>query len=681
MRPSSGSPARRFGAVACLLVLAALASPVFASTTASSLALEHRWGFQANLGAGSIDGDLSPPLTEPQVGEFGIFQNRGDWRFGGAISFGSFKMTAPYEDELEWGYMRGSVFATRMFNLDGKLRPYLQGRVGFARLHPRSELFAMDPLPADFKVGDSPTKSSNGWSVALVPGLEYRLGRALALDLSAMWSPFGLDDYDLTPVGYPPAGSGSTFEGRLGLTWFPQGESVADTSQAPRDAWGKKPSYGWAAGEVLAINLGASYFNEYVRNANFNQISPRSWWENLHAGFHYDDNQFRTNQYIHPFNGSQYYNSGRANGLDYWSSSVAGIGGAFFWEAFGETHPMSYNDLINTGFGGIALGEVLFRMSSMVLDNRATGSGRTWREVGGFLIDPVRGFNRFLSGDGTRSHDNPVDPTDWRPHHQENWFAAGVRFIGKGESISDSLKTNAFLELYHRHGDVFENTRRGPFDFFDLDVQVIFGEKVPLAKASMRGSLWEKPLGAGDRHLLAITQHFEYLNNVSFEFGGQSFGPTLFSRYGSPGHTQFRTRADLLLTVLGAVNSDYAFLAEVEDRERFREYDYGPGVGLALNASAQFAGGARVGVDYRLQWLDVRNGSVFVSPDFDGSDADHVVQALMLRGSVPVRNGTAIGADAGVFLRNSNYSLPVVADVTQRNPQARVYLLWTPPAE
>ena len=34
---------------------------------------------------------------------------------------------------------------------------------------------------------------------------------------------------------------------------------------------------GWATAEMFAINWGASMFNEYVRDANFNQISPRSF--------------------------------------------------------------------------------------------------------------------------------------------------------------------------------------------------------------------------------------------------------------------------------------------------------------------------------------------------------------------------------------------------------------------
>jgi hypothetical protein len=49
------------------------------------------------------------------------------------------------------------------------------------------------------------------------------------------------------------------------------------------------------------------------------------------------------------------------------------------------------------------------------VDNQARGAGRTWREVGGFLIDPIRGFNRSLVGKSSRVYANPSDPMDWNP--------------------------------------------------------------------------------------------------------------------------------------------------------------------------------------------------------------------------------------------------------------------------
>ena len=258
---------------------------------------------------------------------------------------------------------------------------------------------------------------------------------------------------------------------------------------------------------------------------------------------------------------------------------------------------------------------------------------------------------------------------------------AGVRFIGEGQSLSENLDSHAYFELFHTQGDVFLNTRRGPFDYFDLDVQFNAGEKVPLGRAMIRGNLWTKPLGdspSDPRNVLAIVQHFEYVNNTAYEWGGQSFGPSLYSRFGKEGGTQYRTRVDLIGTLLGAVNSDYSFLAEVENRERFREYDYGPGAGAAVSASMRMRNRARLDLYYRAQWINVKNGSVYSTNNFDGSDANHVVQAAQLRAMVPIRKATAIGGDVGVFLRKSTYSLPVVQDVTQRNPEMRFYLVWSP---
>jgi len=643
------------------------------------------WGFSFNLGMGDANGDFDDLFHDQLAGEYNFFHVNGPWRIGFGLNFSSFDMVEPYDKEHEWGYQRTGFFGQYMFMQQKRLRPYVELRAAAARLHPRSELFTMDPLPEDFETGDSPTEAADGFTLGMGGGLEYKISRGLALDLSFLASPFWVEEYDLSPVGRPPASSGTTYEGRLGVVWWPHGETVADSSMVPRDAWGVKHSWGWAMGEMLAINLGASGFNEYVRNANFNQISPRSWWENLEEGFHYDDNEFRTNQYIHPFNGSTYFNSGRANGLDFWESSIVGPLGAFVWEAFGETHPMSWNDLLNTSIGGIAVGEMSYRMSSLVLDNQARGAGRTWREVGGFLIDPIRGFNRLLSGKSSRVYANPTDPMDWNPPGQQNWIMFGGRMVGEGESITENTETNTFLQIDHEQDNIFETTRRGPWDYFDLDAQLNFGEKVPLGRAMIRAALWSKPVGesASPNHVFAINQYFDYVNNNAYEFGSQSFGPSLSSRFGNiGGGVGLSTRVDLIASPIAAVNSDYSFLSEVEDRERFREYDYGVGGGASANAGFDFSRKVLLDLAYRFEYIGVRNGSVYSTDDFDGSDADHVIQAASARVLVPFRGQSAIGADATIFRRDSDYSLPLVAnEVTQRNPQIRVFLAWTPEGE
>jgi len=651
---------------------------------AGAAAKPPRWGFNGALGFGGAGGDFSSILQEPISGELGLFRTQGPWRFGVGLSFGSFTMKAPYEHEDEWGFQQVYLSATRMLRKEGRLRPYLQVRGGVARLHPRSELFDMDPPPADFETGDSPARPANGFSIGLVPGVEWNLNRSVALDLSAGLTYFSVSEYDLAPVNAGTASSGSAFQGRIGVRWhpddgYPSGPASAGAPDKPRDAWGVAHNYGWAAGETLGINLFSSAFNEYHRNANFNQISPRSWWANLEEGFTFDDNEFRTNQFIHPFNGAAYFNSARSNGLGYWTSSVYAVSGALFWECCGETHPMSFNDLIATGIGGIALGEMQYRLSSEILDNRSGGKTRVFKEVSSFLVDPVRGFNRVLSGRSGASHDNPTDPIDWRPEQGASLLMVGGRVIGQGESISENTKSYFNVAFDHAYGSPFDNPRRKPFDSMDVVLQLSAGEKVPLNVVRISGDLWEKPFGneAAPDHVFALTQRFDYMNNTAFEFGGQSLGATLHSRFRLSPNLGLSTRVDGLGLILGAVNSEYAKIADVPDRERLREYDYGPGLGASAQSSLTLGGKPLVSLFYRFQWISVSNGSVFSKGQSSmGSDANHYIQAAGARLIAPILGGLGLGADGTLFLRKSRYSFPGFHDIDQRNPQLRAFVAW-----
>jgi hypothetical protein len=682
MRSTTASLLALAFALAC--VTAAADDSPFAEPPAAPAARPARWGFSGNLGFGTVGGDFDNILKEPISGEMNLFRTQGPWRFGLGVSFGSFRMETPYEAELEWGFQRTYLSATRMLRTEGRFRPYLQVRGGMARLHARSELFNIDPLPPDFEIGNSTTKPHNGFGVDFVPGFEWALNRSFALDFSGSFGYFSVDEVDFSPINKPAGSSGTVFEGRIGVRWhpddgYPSGPASAGSPDKPRDAWGVAHNYGWAAGEVLGINLFSSAFNEYMRNGNFNQISPRSWWENIDHGFAFDNNEFRTNQFIHPFNGAAYFNSARSNGLDYWKSSGYALLGAFFWECCGETHPMSFNDMMSTGIGGIALGEMQYRLSSQILSNRATGKGRFFKELGAFFVDPVREFNRILSGRNGEQHDNPKDPMDWRPPNGASLLMVGARTIGEGKSISENTKTYFNIGFDHAYGSPFDNTRRKPFDYMDVALQLSGQEKVPLNVVRISGDIFSKPLGdaAAPNHVLALTQRFDYMNNNAFEFGGQSLAATLYSRFRLSDKMGLSTRLDGLGLLLGAVNSEYAKFADVPDQERLREYDYGPGLGASAQAALSRSGRPLLMLLYRFQWISVSNGSIYSKGESsEGSDANHYIQAAGARLVIPIRGRFGFGADGFVFLRKSRFSFPGFRDIDQRNPQARVFLAW-----
>ncbi|NTX41768.1 DUF3943 domain-containing protein, partial [Myxococcus sp. CA033] len=126
------------------------------------------------------------------------------------------------------------------------------------------------------------------------------------------------------------------------------------------------------------------------------------WERNLTDGFKWDADEFSVNQFDHPYHGGIYYNIARDNGFDYWESGFITVLGSLQWEVFAENTPPSTNDIINTSLGGLALGEVLYRLSSRVLDNCATGRERVGREVVAGLLNPGRGLSRVVRGEAWR---------------------------------------------------------------------------------------------------------------------------------------------------------------------------------------------------------------------------------------------------------------------------------------
>jgi hypothetical protein len=692
---------------------AAASAPSLASATYAEPSTA--WHLFGGLGYGGAGGGYGEFLEEPIQFELRIAKQSasGAWRFGAGLQFGSMDMKPPYEDQQEWAHLETFATLTRVFQPQARVRPYLQGRVGIVRIHPRSQLFWFEE-PENLEPGDSPTKAANGIGITLQPGFEIDLAKGLALDVAGFWSYYKTSDYSLIPPLYgplvPPLSDSDTVNNgqewglRVGLAWRPYSATPRDPARKPmlldpatgtplplpapdghRDAWGVPRSWGWATAEMFAINFGASMFNEYVRDANFNQISPRSFWSNFEEGFTYDDNKFKTNQLIHPFNGSTYYNAARANGIGFWGSSAMALTGAFIWECCGETHPMSYNDMISTGFGGIVRGEIAHRMSSLILDNTKHGKNRFGREAAAFLLDPIRGFNRLLSGDASEVQGNPVHPYDYRPTFQL-FLRAGGRVIGEGESISENTNQYGFFEAALSYGDAWDPDNRRPYDRFDVISQSNFGDKTRVGRLLIRGDIVSKLLS--NNHSLAFQQDFDYIDNEAYEYGGQSFGPALLSRFELSQNLALVTRAQAFFILLGAVNSNLSLLADVANQERIREYDYGPGAGASAELYLTRKNFPILVARYRGSYIDVSNGSIYNEGTAKGLDSTHGIQQTQLKLEIPVGKGLSIGVDGSIFFRRSHYDFtgsdlpPLVGEpgrrtVTQRNPEARVFLAWS----
>ena len=183
--------------------------------------------------------------------------------------------------------------------------------------------------------------------------------------------------------------------------------------------------------------------------------------------------------------------------------------------------------LANTSISGAFLGEVLYRISSNILDDRKRGRNRVWREVFAGVVNPTRALNRLTQGKMGRV--TPYDVYQQEPLNVT--LSAGAHRVNANNKFGTG-GTNAIVNLQLDYGDPFEVRRRKPFDVFRLRLEGRYGDdKRIIDNVLGYGLLFGKNIVKGDNGMLAgVFQHFDYWNNNVFELGSLGFGPGIISK-------------------------------------------------------------------------------------------------------------------------------------------------------
>lgn len=139
--------------------------------------------------------------------------------------------------------------------------------------------------------------------------------------------------------------------------------------------------------------------DRYLRHVDYAYISLKTVGDNIKPrSWSWDGDGFTTNQFGHPYHGSYFFNSFRANGYSFYQSAAASFVGSYIWETVAENQAPAPNDFINTGFGGLILGEMTHRLANKIIDNRAVGIRRQLSEFAAFLVNPVNGLTSPFTG-------------------------------------------------------------------------------------------------------------------------------------------------------------------------------------------------------------------------------------------------------------------------------------------
>jgi len=379
----------------------------------------------------------------------------------------------------------------------------------------------------------------------------------------------------------------------LGLCGHAQ--DTRDTNFVP------KKNFPRAATMHFAVQLLPWSYDKFITKADWAKLDIHSIKSNLKPkNWEWDDNSFKTNQFGHPYQGNLYYNTFRSNGYNFWESVPAAFAGSFVWEVAAETNKFAPNDFINTSLGGITLGEMTHRIAGKIVNNRARGAKRQMQEVFGFLVNPVNGLTRVISGEWGRVHAQ-ADTA----HQLTADLNIGTRhFNVKTYQTKLRGKEELYVRLRLLYGEKMEESNI-PFDHFSAVIELGGGDSTYVNNVQLSGALktWPMKNDGPAQHLYTITMNYDFIKNNAFQYGGQSFTFKLMSDWNPGSKVKFTSEIGSGVITLGAVPDKYLFYGEG------RNYDYCAGIQVVAAGKVNFDNKFEAEFNYRGSRFQTINGN------------------------------------------------------------------------
>lgn len=337
--------------------------------------------------------------------------------------------------------------------------------------------------------------------------------------------------------------------------------------------------------------------DRYILNADFSHIGPSTWKTNLREGWEWDTDRFGVNFIGHPYSGTMYFNIARSNGYSYWQSLPYAVEGSLIWEYFGENTRPSYNDIINTPISGAFLGEVLYRLSSNILDESARGASRVWREIIAGIIDPSRALNRFTQGKMFRH-------TPYQVYQREPLnvtLYAGIHKVNTNNKFGTGA-TNEIFNIQLDYGNPFEVRYRKPFDMFRLRAELSYGVgRKLLDNVTGYGLLFGR--NVRKNLLIGGFQNYDYWDNKIFELGSLGFGFGMIARTPLSRNSNLYSAIHLAVVPLAGNSTRFG-----PDTSQYRDYNFGGGLEGKVEETFNLNKWFTLGFNFFYYWVHTYEG-------------------------------------------------------------------------
>lgn len=344
--------------------------------------------------------------------------------------------------------------------------------------------------------------------------------------------------------------------------------------------------------------------------------------------------------------GSFYFNAARTQGYNFWQSTPFVFAGSYMWKIFGENGTPEREDLINTTIDGIFLGEILYRLSSNILDDRTRGAERVFREIFAGLINPVRGFNRLLQGKSFRT----VNKEIYQKEPINITLFAGVHSINNESNTLFSGQTAKMLNAQLDYGNPFEQRSRKPFDFFRVSTELNFGVGRKIVDNIIGyGVLFGKNVQMGKLAMLIGGFHYyDYFDTKAFELSTVAFGGGLFSKLPLSKTSNLYTNFHLAIVPFAGSS-----VGAVSDTAAFRDYRFAYGWEGKVETNLTLGKWATFSVLYYYYFIHAFNNTG-KNEIPDGTLGNNIINILKPKITARIYRNLSIGVEHDMYF-NTHY--------------------------
>jgi len=413
--------------------------------------------------------------------------------------------------------------------------------------------------------------------------------------------------------------------------------------------------------ETFGSNMLIWSYNKFIARADYANISWTTIKRNFSRGFAWDSDALIINQFGHPYQGSMYYNSARSAGYNYVESMAVTGMGSLMWEFFMETEPAAINDFIATTLSGAMLGEMLYRMSSRIIDESASGKKRTLLEIAAALVNPYRWLNRYSYKRTSRIHHKNIYERE--PRNGE--LSLGMINVADGTDMRNGTK-NLMLKFNYFYGQPFHGSKRKPFDYFNFHLALNFWGQEPVGYVYSNGFLFgrELTLQHDQKLLTGIFQHYDYISNNIYTIGATSLGWGIVYRFPAVNEAELLSEMHISAILMGGANSAYAeeyYIPGVS--YPYRDYNMGAGLNSKFEGTLSFPWGS-LHLGYLGYWIHT----------LDGAPGDEIIGIFKPKFTYRIKGPWYVGFEYLFYHRTGKYA--DYPNIDLLNNEQRLFLSW-----